>query len=129
MKLPTLAALLVAVCPCFVGAAEVALRLVTEGQPRAAIVMSASLKYYDFSAKTLISHVQQMSGATLPVIKESEFSAARIEKGRVVPPNGKTTTETFILLGESELTRGLGLSTDELGPGGILVATKGNAIA
>lgn len=126
MKHSLIAVLLIVGCP--LSAAAENLALVRDGQPRAVLVLSATLKPQDFSAKALISHVQQMSGATLPTIKESEFSAAKIENGRAIPPAGKTSAETFILLGESELTRQLGFSLDGIGPGGIVVATRGNAI-
>ena len=70
-----------------------------------------------------------MSGATLATINEKDLSDARIEDGRIIAPVGKTTAETFILLGEGELTRRLGLSLDGIGPGGIVIKSGGNTIA
>src|SRR3954470_18581618 len=111
MKLHALAALFVVACPSSVFAVAAELPLVEAGQPRAVVVLSAALKPQDFSAKTLISHVQQMSGATLPTIKESELAGSKVENGRLIPA-GKILAETFILLVESDLTKRLGLSLD-----------------
>lgn len=120
--------LIILVC-WYVGSVQAAeLVLTKDGEPMAAVVLSASLSPNDFSARTLIAHVRQMSGATLPTLKESELGEARIENGRLIPPAGKTTAETFILVGEGELTRRLGLALDDLGPGGILVQTGGNTL-
>lgn len=129
MKLHSIVVPIVVVWSFTVSALAANLPLVVDGQPKAVIVLSSARQPSDFSAKLLIDHVRQMSGATLPTIKESELGDARIENGRLVSPEGKTSAETFILLGESELTRRLGLSLDELGPGGILVQTGGNTLA
>jgi len=88
------------------------------------IVLAESMRAGDLTAKALVSHVKQMSGATLPTITEKELGAARVENGRLIPPEGKTKAETFILLGEGELTRKLGLSLDGLGAGGILLQSS-----
>src|SRR5262249_36648334 len=49
--------------------------------------------------------------------------------GRLIVPDGKTKAETFILLGEGELTKQLGLTLDQVGPGGIIVRSGVNTIA
>ncbi len=105
-------------------AAHAELRLTQDGQPRAAVVLGDGMQGAGVSAKALIENLRQISGATLPVLGRG----ARVEGGRVLPPEG-AAAETFILLGESELTRGMGFSLEGLGPGGIAVQTKGNAIA
>src|SRR6185503_12223253 len=68
-------------------------------------------------------------GATLATMKAQELSDARVENGRLVRPGGKAGPETFILLGDGELARRFGFSTDGLGPGGILLKTSGNMVA
>src|SRR4051794_29279663 len=99
-QLSAIAVILASLLPAY--AAEVA--VTRDGQPLAVVVLSESLKPSDYSAKTLISHVKQMSGATLPTIKESELKGAKVENGRLIVPEGKTKAQTFILLGDGELT-------------------------
>ncbi len=105
-----------------------ALTLVQDGQPKAVIVLGDSLRANDSAAATLVAHVKQMSGATLPVIPEKELEGARVEAGRIIAPEGKTTAQTFILLGESDLTKKLGVSREGLGQSGVLLKTTGNAV-
>ncbi len=103
--------------------------LTEDGQPKAVIVLPAAANAGDLSTKTLIAHVKQMSGATLPTITEKELGAIHVEDGRIIPPDGKTKATTFILLGEGELTRSLGLSLDGVGAGGILLKSGSNTVA
>lgn len=121
------AAILLIFQATFVAAAE--LRLANEGKPVAVIVTSAEQKPSDYSFKVLVDYVKRMSGAELPVLRERDLGDARVENGRVILPAGKTTAETFILLGESDLTRRLGVSLDGIGPGGIVVQTSENTVA
>ena len=110
--------------------------LTLDGRPRAVVVLPAKgdrekgdLGREQQVLKILTSHLQQMTGAALPVVREDELGDVKIDAGRLAPPAGKTDAETFILLGESGLTRRLGLTSDGLGPGGIAVQTTGNAVA
>ena len=138
MNLPTFpSTVLAAVAAFFLVASDAAaakpestasLVLTEDGKPRAVIVMGDSVHPGDLATKALVSHVKQMSGATLPTMTEKELGAARIENGRIIPPDGKAA-ETFILLGESELTRKLGLSCGGIGAGGIVLKSSGNTVA
>lgn len=110
-----------------IAAAEVS--LVQDGQPRAAIVLSADRKPNDPSHKALVSWIQRMSGAELPVLRGNDLVGAKVENGRFVLPQNKSNAETFILLGESELTKQLGFALDDVGPGGIVVQTGTNTLA
>lgn len=101
-------------------AAEI--RLTQDGQPKAVIVLSPSIRPSDLAVKALVSHVRQMSGATLSVVPEKD---AKLEGGRVIVSGA----ESVVLLGEGELTKQLGFTLDGIGAGGIVVQTKGNAIA
>src|SRR6185295_7004366 len=106
-KTPTLLSALLAVATSvfITTSSRAASVLLTEdGQPKAVIVLPVASNAGDLSTKTLIAHVKQMSGATLPTITEKELGAIRIEDGRIIPPVGRTTAQTFILLGEGELT-------------------------
>lgn len=107
-------------------AAEI--RLTEDGRPTAAIVLSSTRKPNDPSFKALVAWIKRMSGAELPVLRESDLAGARVENGRLVVPQSKIRVENFILLGESELTKHLGLSLDDVGPGGIVVQTGANTI-
>ncbi|WP_395744663.1 DUF4838 domain-containing protein [Prosthecobacter sp.] len=99
-----------------------------EGQPQAVIVLSGSGSAGDLSTKALVGHVKQMSGATLAVMHEKELSGARVEAGRIIPAEGGKFPPNFILLGEGELTKRLGLSLEGIGLGGVLLRSGGNYV-
>ena len=109
------------------GAAD--LQITEDGKPKAIIVLAGSAGAQELAVTALVSHVQQMSGATLPVMRGKELGGARVEAGRLILPEGRTTAQTFILLGDGELTRQLGVSLDGVGPDGIVLKTTGNVIA
>jgi len=95
-----------------------AVTLVENGQPRAVIIMpdqpSSSAK---LSALILRDHIRQISGADLPIQKESAVS-------------GEPTKErAWILVGEGKRTGELGLSSKSLGPGGIILHAKDDVLA
>lgn len=114
-------------CACQPLMADVA--ITQAGHPRATIVLSGTGAAGDLSTKTLVGHVQQMSGATLAVIHEKDLKGAHVEKGRIIPPDGDKGLPNFIVLGEGELTRQLGISTEGLGLGGIMLKSGENFIA
>ncbi|EDY22446.1 hypothetical protein CfE428DRAFT_0571 [Chthoniobacter flavus Ellin428] len=105
------------------------LAITTDGQPKATIVLAESLRPTDLAVTALVSHIKEISGATLPVIAEKELASAQIQNGRIVPSDSKLAAQNFILLGDGALTHKLGLSLDDLGPGGIVVQTGGNTLA
>jgi len=102
--------------------------LVSNSQPQAAIVLSSNpSRAATEGSKILAEHLRQMSGASLPVLRENELRELRVIDGRI-EASGKPVAEVFILVGESELAGQLGASSKELGPGGILIRTIGNAL-
>ena len=105
------------------------LEITEDGRPRAVIVLAGSVGAQELAVTALMSHVKQMSGATLPVIGGKQLGGFRVEAGCLVAPEGRTTAQTFILLGDGELTRQLGVSLDGVGPDGIVLKTTGNVIA
>jgi hypothetical protein len=105
------------------------LQITEDGKPKAAIVLAGSAGPQEVAVTALLSHVKQMSGATLPVIGPRELAGFRVEAGRLIAPEGKTAAQTFILIGDGELTRQLGVSLDGIGPDGIVLKTTGNVIA
>ena len=89
------------------------LTLVKDGQPNAAIVLAATPSPAAKEAvKVLTAHLAQISGATFKVVNDTKLTVA----------------ETYIAVGESALTRKLGITTDGLGPGGIIVQTFPKAL-
>lgn len=108
--------------------AKPAVTLVSNGQPKAVIVLpSKPSRAAREGAKILAEHIEQISGARLKVLKEDEISQAKVVDGRI-EASGKSVAEVFILVGESELARQLGATSEGLGPGGILIRTIGNAL-
>ena len=102
--------------------------LVEDGKPKAAIIVAPSIKSSDFSAKSLVGHIRQMSGAELPTFPEKDFADAKVEHGRLIAPTGKTDFATFIILGEGELSRKLGVDAAGLGLGGIRLKSTSNTL-
>lgn len=106
--------------------------LVAQGEPAAIIVLPSKrpgeLERDDrnlAAARLLIDHLREMSGAELAIRRENELTAVSVEAGHLVSANGPST---YLLVGEGDLTAKLGVSGQELGPGGILVRTLGNAV-
>ena len=115
-----------------ISAAEESWTLVEQGRPVAVIVLPSnrpgSVERNDANlaaARLLIDHLREMSGAELPIRRENEINDVSVEAGRLVSADGPAT---YLLVGESDLTAKLGVSGKELGAGGILVRTLGNAV-
>jgi hypothetical protein len=104
------------------------LRLTEDGQPRSVIVLATPLRPSDFATKILVSHIKQISGATVPVLQEKQLGEVRIENGRLTPADAKAAAETYLLVGEGELTRRLGVTLEGIGAGGIVLKTTGNTL-
>ncbi len=122
---------LIALAAFFTAASSSAadIRITEDGKPVAAIVLGGSGASQDVAVAALVSHVKQMSGATLPVFRGKELGGFRVEAGRLVAPSAKTAAQSFILLGDGELAHRLGVSLDGVGPDGIVLKTTGNVIA
>lgn len=103
-----------ALCPFDAGAA---LTLIRDGTPTAAVALGDSIRPGDFAVTVLVSHVKEMSGATLPVLAQKDLV------------ENTDPSRALILLGEGALTRKLALSVEALGPGGIIVKTGGQTVA
>ena len=109
--------------------AKAALTLVSDGQPKAVIVLPTEpCRAATEGAKILNDHLHQMSGARLKVLKESSLGHVKVVDGRIKLASHKNTTETFVLVGEGELAGKLGTTSKGLGPGGILIRTAGNTL-
>lgn len=96
-----------------VGTTTHGMTLVQDGEPRAVIVLSANPSPAAKEAvKVLSEHLKQISGAQFNVVNDTELT----EDGE------------YIAVGESALTRKLGVTTDRLGPGGIIVRKLQNTL-
>lgn len=108
--------------------------LVVDGQSRALIVLPSGAgprSVEAVAARCLSDHLFLISGARLEIVRESELGAASIENQRLSFPAGKAAggIDSFVLVGPSDAAASLGLTSEGLGPGGILVRTRGNALA
>lgn len=65
----------------------------------------------------LQSHLQQITGTTLPTLPESKVAGEPTEQ------------RPFVLLGESALAHQLGFSTEGMGPGGMHAEVRGHVLA
>ena len=104
------------------------LRLVEDGKPSAVIVLPAPPSgTADFSAKILNSHIRQMSGASLRVVREKALGVVTVRDGRITTENDVGAT-TFVLLGASKPAAQLGVPTEDLAPGEIVMRSFPNAL-
>ena len=124
------AVLLAQACACAAAPAPPELILVERGAPRAAILVPADAPAgARNAARLLAAHLEWMSGARLPLLRETPDAPFRAASGAVVPP--KETPEGirgFVVVGDGELARALGAATGDLGPSGIRLRTAGNAL-
>jgi len=101
----------------FVGSSQ-AVTLVEKGQARAVIVVPTKPSpVVEDAARVLRDHIRQMTGAELPIRTEDKIEGA------------PTPEQAWILVGEGKLTEKFGLSSKELGPGGISLSAKGHVLA
>lgn len=125
-----LIALLTAFAPLR-GAAQAAVKLLLAegGQARAAIVVKDDRTALGLAA-VLESHLAQMTGAHLPLLKTKNLERAQVRQGRFNPRLAKLDKQivNFIFIGESDWTRALGVTTEGLGAGGIRIRATGNAL-
>ena len=114
-------------------AATAELTLVAGGQPKALIVLprkDIALSIEPVAARLLADHLFQMSGVRVPITREDELGEVKVEAGRLVPEPGKVSegVGVFVLVGEGEVANRLGMTSQGLGPGGVMVKTDGNVL-
>jgi hypothetical protein len=110
--------------------------LADHGQPAAVIVLpdaAGGRSVEQRAAALIVSVVRRMAGVELPVVREGDPGGPRLERGRVTItpdrlPSGAPLDPAFVLLGETRLGAGLGVTADGLGVGGIRLAGVGNAL-
>jgi hypothetical protein len=106
-----------------------ALTLVVEGEGRAVIVLAdRPTSAAKAGAELLAAQLARVSGARLPVVRETALADACVAGGRVRGVYKGLELDAFVLVGQSELARRLGVTAEGLGPGGIRVRTTANAL-
>ncbi len=104
------------------------LTLISNGKALCVIVVpDAPSPATEEGAKILSDHLFQISGAKVDIVKESGLEGALIQDGKMVLPT-RDDIQTFILVGEGNFTQRLGVTSKNLGPGGIIIKTSGNAL-
>jgi len=102
--------------------ADPGLTLVESHQPKAVIVLAnAPSPAATAGAKLMVDFVSRISGAKLRVIHEADLQKAKT--------GGEPSKGPYVLIGESDLAKQLGATSEGLGPGGILIRTLPNALA
>ncbi len=103
-----------------------ALKIVVDKKPAAVIVLADKPTPAANRAATVLSdHLFQISGARLPIVKESSLKAASVKDGKVIAEGH----EAFILVGAGQLSQQLGITTQGMDSGAIKQQTRGNALA
>ncbi len=111
-----------------VGHSAEALTLAKDGKANAVIVLPAGASTAAReTAGILADHLQQMCGAEFAIVGENDLKGASVEDQRIF--SSETDSDRiYILVGESKLAESLGATSDNLGPGGILIRTFPNAL-
>ncbi len=92
--------------------------LVEKGQPRAVIILPEKPSpLVESAARVLRDHIKEVSGAELPIRTEDRIMG---------PP---TQEQMWVLVGEGKLTEKRGLTSKDLGPGGIVLVARGDVLA
>jgi hypothetical protein len=92
--------------------------LVEKGQPRAVIILpERPSPAAEGAARVLRDHLRQMSGAELPIRREDQVTGS------------PSKDQAWVLVGEGKLTEKLGLTSKDLGPGGIVLSARGQVLA
>jgi hypothetical protein len=107
--------------------------LVADGKGRAAIIVAAGAEAKSgpvVGASVLCEHLAQMSGARLAVVREGDAGKAEVKDGVLRFTGGKVPGDAtaFVLIGEGEATRRLGVTAEGLGGGGLYLKTTANAV-
>ena len=80
------------------------------------------------SANILQRYINLMSGVKLDIVKEADLKDITIEKDKIVLKSGKYAGFNFILIGDGDITKKLGINTDILKPAGVMIKTGQNYI-
>ncbi len=105
------------------------LPLVIDSTANAVIVISKNPSVAaTYGARMLTEHIFQITGVKLKIYRDNELGNVSINNG-IIKNDIIKNSYTYLLVGESSITNQLGFSTDNLGPGGILIKTTGNVVA
>lgn len=102
--------------------------LVRDGKGVSAIVIGGPRDAQSKAIGSIVSNIEEMSGAKLPVLMEADLGDVKIEGGRMVVDSAKSQAEAFILLGYGELAKRMGYDGKAVESGRVIVETRGNTI-
>lgn len=103
--------------------------MVTDGQPQAVIVLADKPSSAARQAADLFQTlVAKSSGAKLPLVAERAVGDVQVENGKLQATLAGNRPAAFVLVGESGLAGRLGVTSEGLRPGGILIRTCPNAL-
>jgi hypothetical protein len=93
--------------------------IVTGDEPSAAATEGAAI---------LADHLSHICGGRFEIVAAGTLGNVAVTDGRITATS-QPASQTFLLVGESRLTRMLGVTAAETGPGGIVIRTFPNAVA
>ncbi len=113
-----------------------ALTLIEEGKPRAIVVLPTPApkksnrgigwRVPPIARRVIVENLQQMSGTKIKTYRANQLGAVSLKNGKII--SEKVNAENYILIGKSNLTKLLGIDTEGLKPGGIVIKTMPNAL-
>jgi len=107
------------------------LELVRDGVPRAVIILGDSTsKTAAEAAEILRAEVKKLTGAALPIVRESSLSTAKLSDGSttdIVDVSGKSFPHA-IVVGDTQMGKALGITSEGLALEGYRILTRGNLL-
>ncbi len=102
--------------------------LARDGQANAVIVLPSQPTVAARDGANILSdHLKQICGGDFQIVAEDKLKDATVEDSRIVA-QAPGSVENFILVGEGKLTKLLGATSDQLGPGGTLIRSFPNSL-
>jgi|GEM_PF-386144 len=129
---------LIAICLTDLSSSADDLILVRDGRPAAVIVIPGN-RHWDtqswqimteqHASRCLQANLLQMSGARLPIYADTQLGDLKVVDGLVIAESSRVDSPgAFIFVGESDLTRALGVVTSDLQMGGLHLRSFPNAL-
>ena len=133
MRKGSMIAMAVVLLSFFISFSTEGVTLIEKGRAKSLIVLSekAVPRSIEFqAAKILSDHLFLISGTRLDIKRENELGAFKVEKGVLSFDSAKVPEgiNSFVLVGESAVTKALGVTMEGLGPGGIRLKSGENSL-
>lgn len=127
MTISRILILIVWVSPTIACDASDSLVLAKDGRANALIVVpDGTTAAGRETAGILSDHLKQISGAEFEIVTADSLNARVAGQQIVAKP--ASPVDNYILLGDSKMAKALGATSNDLGPGGILIRTFPNAL-